>query len=210
MHDQRDSHSEQIGDAIRSTAATVDAPPSLRARLGAPPDDSARYRWRPLLAAATAIAILAIALLTSAGDSEHPPDVHAVAAVGLAEPTQAAPAANRRDPRFLDAAVGSVRFPNYSYDGTDWPAVGADASSVDGRRTLTVYYRAGERRVGYAIVDGKPLTSRGRRLDYEGTRFAVLREDGALVVTWRRSGHTCVLAARGVPLERLLDLATWT
>jgi hypothetical protein len=43
-----------------------------------------------------------------------------------------------------------------------------------------------------------------------GTRFAVLREGDATIVTWRRDGHTCVLAGRGAGVEeQLVAFASW-
>ena len=45
---------------------------------------------------------------------------------------------------------------------------------------------------------------------YEGVPVAVIERDGLRIVTWRRGGHTCVVAARGVGLERLLGLVAQT
>jgi hypothetical protein len=38
----------------------------------------------------------------------------------------------------------------------------------------------------------------------------VLAVDGAVVVTWRREGHTCILAARGVDPASLIKLASYS
>jgi hypothetical protein len=37
----------------------------------------------------------------------------------------------------------------------------------------------------------------------------VLERGARSVVTWRRAGRTCILAGRGVPVERLLTLASY-
>ena len=43
----------------------------------------------------------------------------------------------------------------------------------------------------------------------EGTVLWAYSSDGRDIVTWRRRGHTCVLSAKGVPRDELLDLAGW-
>ncbi|MDX6689791.1 MAG: hypothetical protein QOG15_1248, partial [Solirubrobacteraceae bacterium] len=81
-----------------------------------------------------------------------------------------------------------------------------------GREIVTVAY-AGRRgtRIGYAIVAapvvGVPDTA--RMATYRGTRFALLREGGANVVTWRRAGRTCVLASRSASHGWLMRVASW-
>jgi hypothetical protein len=42
-----------------------------------------------------------------------------------------------------------------------------------------------------------------------GVRFAVLRDAGATIVTWRRGGRTCVLASRDASAAALLRIAAW-
>jgi hypothetical protein len=39
--------------------------------------------------------------------------------------------------------------------------------------------------------------------------YRVLAHDGATVVTWRRDGHLCVVAGRGVSARTLIGLASW-
>ena len=41
-------------------------------------------------------------------------------------------------------------------------------------------------------------------MDAAGARRLVARLDGALVVSWERDGHTCVLASRTATLPQLL------
>jgi hypothetical protein len=77
---------------------------------------------------------------------------------------------------------------------------------------MTVEYRGRRQRVGYTIVAGPALAVPGeaQRVRRGSLGLAVVRRDGATVVTWRRAGHTCVLASRDAPARRLLDLAAWT
>ncbi|HEY3186282.1 MAG TPA: hypothetical protein VGJ70_02325, partial [Solirubrobacteraceae bacterium] len=49
-----------------------------------------------------------------------------------------------------------------------------------------------------------------RRVRRGALPLAVLQHRGATVVTWRRDGHTCVLASREAGVARLVRLAAWT
>jgi hypothetical protein len=91
--------------------------------------------------------------------------------------------------------------------------MGTRGASLHGRRTMTVAYAgAGGARVGYTILSTPPIAVPGsaQRVVRGGTRLAVWRSRGATVVTWRRAGHTCVLASRSLEASRLLELAAWT
>ena len=70
-------------------------------------------------------------------------------------------------------------------------------------------YRRGSQRVGYTIVDGRPLSvpESAKRVTYEGLDVAVLRRGDARYITWERGGRTCVLATREAGLPGLLELA---
>jgi hypothetical protein len=110
------------------------------------------------------------------------------------------------------AQVDGVAFPNYTYAWPRWRTVGARQDRIDGRDATTVVYRGPLGDVGYTIVAGKPLAEPegARYVSAGGLRLAVVRRDGATVVTWRRDGHTCVLAGRGPGVERqLVRFATW-
>ena len=82
---------------------------------------------------------------------------------------------------------------------------------VDGRRAVTVFYEKEGRRIGYTILSGEALDVPGgaRPAVREQLRLHSLRDDGRVVVTWRRDGHTCVLSGAGVERDVLLDLAAW-
>jgi hypothetical protein len=75
-----------------------------------------------------------------------------------------------------------------------------------------VTYRGPRGDVGYTIVDGAPLPEPGgaRHVTANGVRLAVLRKGDATIVTWRRGGHTCVIAGRGKGVEgQLVKFASW-
>ena len=82
---------------------------------------------------------------------------------------------------------------------------------IEGRATRTVFYEKGGRRISYTIVSGAALENpdAASRATVEGTVLRSLRAEGLQVVTWRRRGHTCVLASKDVPLKEMLTLAAW-
>jgi hypothetical protein len=68
----------------------------------------------------------------------------------------------------------------------------------------------GGSRVGYTIVAGRALPiPDAPTITRHGIHFRVLTDNGATVLTWRRAGHTCILAARGVAAGTLAHLASW-
>jgi hypothetical protein len=211
MADDTQHESDRIGAAISATVATVDAPDGLRARIAAAATPPRRSRRR--FAAATVcvgIAIGVVVGLVTIPD-DGPPTIASAANAALRAPTAPSPGASSGNERFIRARVGAVRFPNYGYD-SGWTVAGIRRDELAGRRALTVVYRGWGDRIGYTVVDGAPLNqpAGARRVSSDGRRFAVLRRDGALVVTWRQGGHTCVLASRSASLKALLALATWS
>ncbi len=210
MTDHDRHGSEQIGAAITAAAATVDAPDRLRERIAAP---RGRPPFRALAAVTLCVGIalgVVVGLLALPADDE-PPAIAAAVDSALRPPMAAPPGADPSDERFISARVGAVRFPNYAYD-SGWTVAGTRRDPLDGRRVLTVVYRGRGHRIGYAVVDGAPLAepAGARQLSSDGRRFAVLRHDGATVVTWRQGGHTCIVASRSAPLKALLTMATWS
>jgi hypothetical protein len=202
--------SDDIGAAIRAAVATVRAPEPLRARVTAERRTARRRLWRRdgLIGAAVAVAAAtaaALVLVLPGGG----PTVGDAAVASLREPTAPAPAP-LPGTKLLGARVGPVAFPNWGID-QGWRAVGQRAGHIDGRAARTVVYEddAG-RRLGYTIVDGEPLdVPDGELRRRNGTAVTVVDEGGATVATWRRHGHTCVLAAEDVPPEALVRLASW-
>jgi hypothetical protein len=112
------------------------------------------------------------------------------------------------------ASVAEVPFPAYAVK-VGWRAAGACTDELGGRETGTVFYAPSSRRVpsrvAYSIVSADPLVwpEGARRTIRDGTRLRYVRRGATTVVTWLRSGHTCVLTATGVPRAELLELAAW-
>jgi hypothetical protein len=212
-----DAESEAVGRRVRELAQEVQAPHALRARIA---DAQAQRRpqraaWLrrprialPALGGTLVAGAVAVALIVGGGAAG--PTVADAAALALAHPNAAAPGVV--DVVNLDAGEGGITFPNYGYEWPKWKATGARRDTVGGRAATTVTYRGPKGDVGYTIVDGKPLAipDHARRLTKSGTALAIYVEDGATVVTWRRDGHTCVLAGRGPGVEsQLVKFATW-
>jgi hypothetical protein len=206
------SDSERIGAAIRAAAESVEAPPRLRASVAAQSRDTRpRRRWIavPAISAAAVVVLVAVALL--AIGSGGGPTIADAAGLALRNPTQPPPAEQLGNKRFLDASVGGVPFPNYRY-GTPFHTAGTRSDEISGRSARTVVYALGGKRIGYTIVSGKalPVPKGARVIKHGNGRYAVLHRHGALVVTWREKGHTCVLASRTASLQRLVIWADWT
>lgn len=210
---------DDMGNAIRDVTREVRAPAALRAGVAEQRRRSAHRRrrtrrWAAITGAAVLAAVALVALLSGVRSSPEP-SLASATAVSLAPTTAPAPGVDGDDARFLRAGVEAVRFPNYAYEssayGSPWVPVGRRVDRLHGRRAVTVRYTDGSVWLGYTVVDGPPLRvpSAARAASADGVDAAVLRDDGAVVVTWRRGGHTCVLASRDVPAEELLRLATW-
>jgi anti-sigma factor RsiW len=190
-------------------AVDVEAPARLLERLRNPqPARRPRRRWvtrRGVIAVAAVIVILALLAARN-----HGLDVRGEAHLALARATLAPPRQSANDRAVLTAAVGGAAFP--SWRGRGWRATGARSDALDGRSVETVFYdSSGYGRVGYSIVAGSPLAVGNAQSvrRYAGVSYAVLKFDGATVVTWPRDGHTCVLASRRAPVAVLLGLAGW-
>lgn len=207
MPEPRDG-TEEIGAAIRATADGVEAPQTLRERIAADRTRRARHArrgwWRPV--AALVLLVAAMLVLVLAGPSAPgTPTVEDAARVALSQSTLPAPPVDTGDPRYVRASVGGVRFPNYA-DDPAWPAAGARSDTLGGRESATVLYASGARRVGYTIVDGRPLEipDGWGRDEAGGVPVWTSTWDGVAAVVWERGGHTCVLASRTATLAQLL------
>ena len=64
-----------------------------------------------------------------------------------------------------------------------------------GRPATVVFYEKGDRRLGYAIVDGPalPRPDNATTTTRAGVEYQTLAMSGEQVVTWQKDGHTCVL-----------------
>jgi hypothetical protein len=216
-----DTH-EEVGALIRAAAARVEAPPSLHAhvtglqaeRTRARSAPRPRLRLGPAFAgmAAAAAALAAVLVLVLGGSSASGPSLADAATYALRPAVGSAPTHSPEGSAELNTAIDGLGFP-YWEDQFNLRATGARRDSINGRRAITVDYAgANGARVGYTILAAPTLSVPGsaRQVARDETRFAIWHRDGANVVTWRRAGHTCVLASRTMPASRLLDLAAWT
>jgi hypothetical protein len=159
------------------------------------------------VALVAAFAVMGALLLS---DETTEPTVADAAALALRPATAAPPALDPADTHRIQAEVGGVQFPNYAYD-TPWKTLGARTDKLSGRDTMTVLYSTRGGPVGYTIVAGEALDvpDGARTVSTRGRSFKVLRRDGALVVTWRQGGRTCIVSGRAATLPQLLEFATW-
>jgi len=217
----RDEHTGPVDppEALRVLDDVV-APDRLRLALADRVADARRAparerrlpgRLRGVLAAAGAVAAVLVVLGLFANrildDGSPPPSVRAVAPLALRAATAPAPAA-RPGGELLAARSGPIAFPAWTRVG--WRAVGARRDTVGGHDVRTVFYLdAAGQRIGYAIADGRLPVAGGQLVTRRGAQLRVLARGATSVVTWRRDGRTCILAGRGVPVERLLTLASY-
>jgi hypothetical protein len=209
---------EPITDAEQRRAASlmrlteeITAPPSLHAAVAGmtASGTAAPARRRPWLLAPAGLvaAVVVIAIVVGVAGGGGDPTVGQTARLALAPATAPAPAPDVSDRRLLSVRAAGIPFPSYlRSDG--WTPSGVRHDTLHGRAVTTVFYRSGSRRVGYAIVGGRALAyPRGMSTTAGGVRYVLSRADGARLVTWWRSGHTCVIAGRAVPDATLLALA---
>jgi hypothetical protein len=212
--------SEALGARVHAAAASLQAPPALRARLAqqraaAAPRRRPRVTLPALAGGAGALAAVVLALVLLVGGGSHhvaTPSVDDAAAVALEPPTAPAPPVDSAHEHLVRAQVGGVQFPNYGYRWPAWRLTGARHDRLGARPATTLVYRGPAGVVGYTIVDGAPLPvpAGARHVRAGGLDLAVLRRGGATILTWRRGGHTCVLAMRSPNAERqLVRFATW-
>jgi hypothetical protein len=166
-----------------------------------------------LAAAALATAAVVAAAVVGplgGGSPSSPLNVQQAAALALSPATSAAPFESATHRAQLAVSVEGVPFP-YWKERFGWRSTGTRSDRLAGRAVTTVFYANREgRRIGYAIVSGRaPETSGGTIVRRWDVWYRLLAHDGATVVTWRRDGHLCVVAGRGVSARTLLSLASW-
>jgi hypothetical protein len=187
---------------------------SLVANAPAPrPARSAARRLVPVGALLAAGALIVALVLASSGSST--PTVRQAALLALRPATLPSPAESRQRRGVLVRSVDGIPFPYWKHV-LGWRTSGARTDQIAGRTATTVFYTptapaGGPARVGYTILAGDALPlPNAPIITRRGVHFRVLTDEGATVLTWRRSGHTCILAARGVPAATLAHLASWT
>lgn len=224
MTDDEHTHEVDRPEALRALDDVV-APDSLRLAVGDAVAGVERRRasrgrlWRGgALGVAGAVgvslltmivlAFMAQRLIDPSGDDGTPATgVRSVASVALRPPSDPAPAA-RPGGELLRANAGPIAFPTWTRAG--WHAVGTRSDTIRGYELKTVFYAdAAGRRIGYAIADAQLPVRGGEVVTWRGARLRVLDRGATSVVTWRRDGRTCILAGRGVPVGRLLTLASY-
>jgi len=225
--DRRPETEPELIEFVR--AIDVRAPSALHDQVGAlvaaaEGDERARsraLRWWPsrqprtraVGAVALALCVALALVLALRGGSSPTPTVDSAAALAAAPATAAAPLQSSSHSGRLTAAVGTVAFP-YWQDSLGWRATGTRNDVLDGRASTTVFYTSAHgKTVAYTILAGAPARGgmgRGVSVVRGGTPYHLLSVRGLNVVSWRRDGDTCVLAARDVSYHTLLYLASWT
>jgi hypothetical protein len=215
-------HAVSIMDSLQS----IKAPAELHRSVAALSADAA-HRLRPRRAlrpqrlrlagagALAAIAFAALLIALTAGSSGGPTLLRA-ADVALRPATLPAPAQSASRRGQLTRSVDGIAYP-YWQDSLGWRAAGARVDRLGSRTITTVFYKlqsaqpAASGRIGYAIVAGSalPIPAGGSQVEEKGIAFHVLTSRGTTIVTWRRTGHTCILVAREVSSATLIHLASW-
>ena len=189
------------------------APAGLRVRIEAERDRARtpRRRRRLALGGCVASGLAAVALaLALALPSAGPGAPTVVQAAQLAQLPAAARGAVPGSPKLLDTTAFGLSFPDWG-PGPGWQATGVRRDRLEGREAVTVFYEKTGRRIAYTILGGPPIAApEGAGTASRGeTSLRHLSDGSRAVVTWERSGHTCVLSGEGVPRDVLLDLAGW-
>ena len=173
-----------------------------------------RRSWRLVPVAVAAVAVVALLAVLLSGGGSSAPTVNQAATLALRQPTEPSPVESPGPKPTLQREAAGISFP-YWRDSLGWSTSGARSDTFAGRSATTVFYTApnasgGTARVGYTILSGAALPlPKAPAVEHAGTRYLVISDNGATVVTWRRNGHTCILAARGVAPKTLLHLAAW-
>jgi hypothetical protein len=214
--DPADAEQQRAVSLLRSI--DVAAPDALRARLEEMIDQAGgrrqrrplSVRWRNTLfvPAATALAVVIVALVVVFGSGSSAPSLHQTAQLALSSATAPPPTRDPARPDLLSAGVDGIPFPRY-VSNASWRATGSRTQVVHQRKIVTVYYRAPDgTRVGYSIVPGHYLSPQtNSSIVRDGVRFWFGRVGSSRYVTWVRGGHTCVIAGTTVSNSTLLRLA---
>jgi hypothetical protein len=204
----------RIVSALHHARATERAPSRLRARIeGARPSKRtlARRRIGFTGGIATALAAAALALILALpGGAPGAPSVSEAAALAVRGPAQPAPTPDPSHPAArLHQSVGAVYFPNWTAR-LHWRAVGTRTDRLGGHTAVTVYYEWKGVQIAYTIVSAPALAAPAAHPTWrDGTELRTLTIGGRLVVTWQRSGDTCVLSGTGITAAELQGLAAW-
>ena len=210
---EMDDMERHVVTLLARAQAEVRAPEALRARIDASRPSRGMQRTRRaayggVLAGALAVLVLALVLVLPGG-TPGAPSLSQAAALGRLAPSAAAPVPDGHHPLTrLARDVEEVYFPNWS--SLQWRAVGQRVDRIDGRMATTVYYEWHGTVIAYTIVAAPALGQPSTPVtSMNGIAFRTLTLGGRTVVTWRRSGHTCVLSGGAVDAATLRGLASW-
>jgi hypothetical protein len=190
-------------EQMHAEAARRPSPmPALRTR-GLP-----RSWLRPAALAAGVAAVLAVALVV--GLDPGGSRVVQAAELSLRPSTEPAPHTDRERPALLERSFAGVTFPDWSRE-FEWRTVGARSDELDGRETVTVYYRHTHHRIGYTVIAGQPVEppDDAVTLNAGGLELRRFRHGRQDVVTFVRNGRTCVLSGDVHDPDTLVKLAAW-
>ena len=202
-------------EQIRSIISSVEAPHGLRERIAAEEDRTLvrrmvvrRMKLTGVLAGCAA-ALGATIALVAPSHSGAPTSLDA-AALATRPAAASAPAVSASNEHLLTVSEGGITFPRW--EEVSWTPSGQRTDELAGRSTRTVFYdNADGVRLGYTIVDGKPLDWPGgaRVVTRNGVPVHVLHREGRVIAVWRAHGHTCVISApTAVPDDRMVTLAS--
>src|SRR3954447_15839936 len=213
MKEPMDPHPEF--EPVRSIISSVQAPHALRERIAAEQDRTLvrrmvvrRMKLTGVLAGCAAALGATIALV--APSHSGAPTALDAAVLGTRPAAASAPRVDPAHPHLLTVSEGGIPFPRW--DEVSWKPSGQRTDELGGRSTRTVFYDSSQGvRLGYTIVDGKPLDwpSGASVVTRNGIRVHVLHRAGRVIAVWRANGHTCVISApTSVPDDRIVGLAS--
>ncbi len=190
-------------------ASEEHAPSSLRARLELARDPrrrpvARRGVWGTATAAVGAMAAAAVILL--AGGPASAPTVASAATLAVRAPVM--PAGAGHAGKLAWPFANGLSFPDWT-QRFGFTAFGSRSDGISGHTATTVFYARGQNEIAYTIVSGRPLSigTRSHESAWDGAQLWSFQERGRAVVTWLRSGHTCVLSGSPSQLGQLLRLA---
>jgi len=201
-------------EPVRSIISSVQAPHSLREHIAAAEERTLvrrmvvrRMKLTGVLAGCAAALGATFALIAP---SHSAPTSLQAAALATRPVAASAPAVSAAHPHLLTVSEGGITFPRW--EEVSWKPTGQRTDELGGRSTRTVFYDNPDGvRLGYTIVDGKPLDWPGGAsvVTRNGVGVHLLHRDGRVIAVWRAHGHTCVISApTSVPDDRMVMLAS--
>jgi hypothetical protein len=200
---------------IRALQSGPRAPDRLHRRVEAMEAAAARRAprmpsLRPALAAGVVGALAVVLMVALYLDGPGGSKVVQAAELSLKASTEATPRTDAQQPALLERSFAGVTFPAWSEEFR-WRAVGARSDELDGRETVTVFYRHTHHRIGYTVISGRPVEppEDAETLYAGGIELHRFRLGFQDVVTFERDGRTCVLSGDVHDPDTLVKLAAW-